>query len=269
MTRHLVIDSSMMRSQDLREYLLETETNIAVLPDVMWVEAYKSGTLEAIAETLSVVSDFPDQVIVMKSSGAIAVLDPAFGMTADTMRTGDDLRGMMRALDLARMGEATVLQKFMRQWSRAANQMEGMLEGAVDILQSLPDMEETYTAEELRRFRTTNRFSQEMIAKIFGSADQICETLFSLHGREPPVGIRQRSDTYLYRFSLAIMMYMIWWIRAGSQLPTRHDRAQNDIVDLSFAVHATYFDGLMTQDKKAIWMYTQLAGALRAIHSVV
>ncbi|AWC23632.1 hypothetical protein ASC75_00035 [Aminobacter sp. DSM 101952] len=269
MTRRLVIDSNMMRSQVLRDFLSETGANIAVLPDVIWVETYKSGTLRAIAETLSVVGDFPDQVIVLKSSGEIAVLDPAFGMTAATMGTGNDLREMMKALDLARRGEATVLEQFTMQWSRAADLMGGMLEGAVDILQSLPEMEETYTAEELRRFRTTNRFSQEMIAKIFGSADQVCETLFALHGREPPVDIRQRSDTYLYRFSLAIMMYMVWWIRAGSQLPTRHDRARNDIVDLSFAVHATYFDDLMTQDKKAVWMYTQLSGALRAIHSVV
>jgi len=266
MARRLVIDSNMMRSQYLRDFLSEADSHIAVLPDVIWIEAYKSRTLESIADTLSIVGEHSDQVILLKSSGEIAMLDPAMGMSEATMRDGrHELSETVEALALARADETAVLKQFEVQWSRAANLIQGMLEGTEDILLSLPEMAETYSADEIRRFRTTNKFTEQMLEKIFGSADQICETLFASYGREPPADLLMRSHTYLYRYSLAIMIYMIWWVRKGSQLPKRRDRANNDFIDLSFAVHATYFDGLMTDDAKASWMYTQLSGALRAI----
>ncbi|KPH04467.1 hypothetical protein AOG23_32955 [Rhizobium acidisoli] len=64
-----------------------------------------------------------------------------------------------------------------------------------------------------------------------------------------------RYDAYLYRYALAIIIYSLWWIRNGSQLPQRLDKARNDFIDLGFAVYATYFDGFMTHDAKAGWMY--------------
>ncbi|RUX28577.1 hypothetical protein EOA23_15070 [Mesorhizobium sp. M2A.F.Ca.ET.042.01.1.1] len=264
-----MIDSNMMRSPILRDYLEGSEFNLAVIPDVMWIEAYKSRTVESIASTLSVVGAHSDQVVILKTSGEIALLDPGLGMTEATMRDrqGHDLKEMMEALELARAGDRGILEQLEMQWSQATSLMGGMLEGTVDILQSLPEMAEVYTADEIRRFRTSNKFTQSMLEKIFGSAEQICETLFASYGRVPPSDPRLRLDTYLYRFSLAIMMYMIWWLRKGSQIPKRHDRAHNDFIDLSFAVHATYFDGFMTEDEKANWMYTQLSGALHAVRA--
>jgi hypothetical protein len=265
MTRRLVIDSNMMRSSALKSYLEESRSNLAVLPDVLWVEAYKSGTVESIAETLSIAGAHSDQVVILKSSGEIALLDPVLGMTEATMSEGrgDDLAEMMQALALAQHGDKAVRDQLEMQWSIAADLIAGMLEGTVDILQSLPEMAAVYTADEIRRFRTEDEMTRPMLEKIFGSAEQVCETMFASYGRAAPTDARLRFDTFLYRMSLAIMVYMIWWVRNGSQIPKRNDRAHNDFVDLSFAVHASYFDGFMTQDAKARWMCTQLSGALR------
>jgi hypothetical protein len=265
MRRRLMIDSNMMRSSVLKNYFEESRTNLAVLPDVMWVEAYKTRAVESIDETLSIAGAHSDQVVMLKSSGEIAFLDPKLGMTEATMSDGHghDLAEMMQALVLAQHGDKAVLDQLEMQWSRATDLIGGMLEGTVDILQSLPEMAAVYTADEIRRFRTEGEMTPPMLEKIFGSAEQICETLFASDGRTAPTNARLRFDTFLYRMSLAIMVYMIWWIRNGNQIPKRYDRANNDFIDLSFIVHATYFDGFMTQDAKARWMCTQLAGALR------
>jgi hypothetical protein len=62
-----------------------------------------------------------------------------------------------------------------------------------------------------------------------------------------------------------VIIYALWWIKSGSQLPKRLDRARNDFIDLWLAVYGTYFAGLITEDAKAQWMHDNLVGALRMI----
>lgn len=78
-----------------------------------------------------------------------------------------------------------------------------------------------------------------------------------------------RTRSYLYRYSLAIVIHLLWWIKNGSQLQTRLGRASNDFIDLSFAVYDTYYDGLMTSDEKAAWMHQNLCLALHAVGAKV
>ncbi len=57
-------------------------------------------------------------------------------------------------------------------------------------------------------------------------------------------------------------MYLLWWISKGSQPQKRMDRLRNDLIDIEFAVYGTYYEGLITGDQKAYWIYHRLAGAL-------
>lgn len=146
-----------------------------------------------------------------------------------------------------------------------------MLEGAEDVLVALPEMaEQMFTPQHLRIIRTNVRYTPEMFSSIFGAADQIWETLSGRNAESTltePEEFRTRG--YLYRYSLAIVIHLLWWIRNGSQPQTRLDRASNDFIDLSFAVYGTYYDGLMTSDKKAAWMYQNLCLALHVVGAEV
>src|ERR1700722_18550377 len=153
-------------------------------------------------------------------------------------------------------------------WSGAVNLLPGMLEGAQDIMTSLPEMaEQMFASEQLRIIRKNTRYTLDMFSSIFGPADQIWETL---SGGDPhqirSSGLKEfRTRTYLYRYALAIVIYLLWWIKNGNQAQRRLDRTRNDLIDLSFAVYGTYYEGLMTADKKAEWMHQNLFIALDAI----
>jgi hypothetical protein len=154
-------------------------------------------------------------------------------------------------------------------WSGAVNLLPGMLEGAQDIMTSLPEMAEQMFASSSNfvssgRIRGIHRICSR---PFFGAADQIWETL---SGGDPhqirSSGLKEfRTRTYLYRYALAIVIYLLWWIKNGNQAQRRLDRTRNDLIDLSFAVYGTYYEGLMTADKKAEWMHQNLFLALDAI----
>jgi hypothetical protein len=47
------------------------------------------------------------------------------------------------------------------------------------------------------------------------------------------------------------------WIRRGSPKNLNPNKIRNDIVDLNFAAFGTFFDGLMTNDKKQYALYVE------------
>jgi len=272
--RRLVVDSSMLQSEDLRQFLDASASNFAVLPDFVWFELYKQESIGAIVAGMSVIGEFPEQVIVLKPGKEIAQIDPRIPNMTSSMHHSDvahQLREMVAILDGPDRDEPGVRTQLERLWSGAANALSGMLEGAHDILLSLPEMaEQMFTPHHLRIIRKNTRYTPEMFSSIFGAADQIWETLSGGdQDSTRPAPKELRTQVYLYRYSLAIVIYLLWWIQNGNQTPKRIDRARNDLIDLSFAVYGTYYEGLMTADKKLDWTHQNLSLALNALGAEV
>ncbi|MBO9107294.1 hypothetical protein J5288_01105 [Agrobacterium sp. S2/73] len=269
--QRLVIDSNMLQSENLRHFLKTSSTNFAVLPDFAWFEIYKQRSIEAVVSALAVIGDFPEQVIVLKSGREIAEIDPRTAKMLFMMQYEDaagSIREMVDILNGPARSDPEILDQLDRLWDGAVNFLPGMLEGAQDIITSLPEMsEQMFKPQHLRIIRQNSQYTTEMFSSIFGAADQICETLSDKgKQRSTPTGPDEhRTHTYLYRYALALVIYLLWWIKNGNQAQRRIDRARNDLIDLSFAVYATYYEGLMTSDKKAGWMYENLRLALNAI----
>ncbi|RWP67750.1 hypothetical protein [Mesorhizobium sp.] len=265
----LVIDSSRLQSAELREFLSASTANLAVLPDFAWFEVYKQETVDAVLALLSVIGDFPEQIIVLKSGGEIARLNLGLPSEIAAMEQQDVaplIREMADIMNGPRRGDPIVLQQLRNLWSAAAVNLVGMHEGAIDIVTSLPEMsEQMFSQHEVRIIRTNGRYTEEMFSSIFGAAEQIWETLaegYNLQWRSMPRD--HTASAYLFRYALSIVIYLIWWIRTGSPKLERVDRIRNDLIDLSFVVYGTYYDGFLTADRKAEWMFLNLSRALEA-----
>ena len=267
-----VIDSNMLQSDELRDYLHSSAHNFAVLPDLAWYEIYKQETLDGLRYGLSVVGEHPDQAILLRSGHHIAQLHPDVAEDVSHMvweRPLGDIRHsayLVRSdapLDTEAQGQLGAL------WAWARTLRPSLIEGAVDLVESFPEMQmQLFDRREIRIIRTSGKYTEQMIVKIFGAAIQIWETL--AQGYELSTeGLSEEaiSRTYLFRVGLGLIMYLLWWIRGGSQRIVRIDRASNDFVDLSFAVYATYFDGLMSRDDKALWVHQNLVSAIASFRN--
>lgn len=266
----LVIDSSMLQSQKLRSYLQASSDNFAVLADYAWIEIYKQHTLEAVERGLSVVGDFPDQLILLRTNGEIIGLDPTEPDLRERMQfkgIADSIREMAAIVRSAAVDDPAVLERLHDVWNFASGLLPELIEGAIDIAESLPEMEsQMFTKAEIRVIRTSTRYPHAMMETIYGAAVQLWETLANEY-RLPwkNLGDNRVARTYLFRYALGLVIHLLWWIRRGSQPVKRMDRMRNDMIDLSFCVYASYFDGFMTADDKALWTHANLVAALDAI----
>lgn len=262
----IVIDSNMMQSPELLEYLSHS-ANVAVIADYVWVECYKQRSLAAVQSFLSIVRNFPDQIAVLRSGRQIAGLDPRttrFPMAFELENVARDLRAMDTAVKQAEAGIVAVLVQLREQWDAATATMNDMLQSAEgDILPSLPELANMFTPDELGRCRRKEKYTPAMTQKVFGAAFGIYEQLVEIDPRVPLLPPRHAVETFYYRFALGAILHGIWWIRNGSQPISKTERLRNDYVDLGLASCATYYDGLMTNDAKAAWLHNELVNALK------
>lgn len=264
--RAYVIDSNMLQTKEL-DRLLSVGDTVAILPDFVWYELYKQQTLDALRLGLSVLGDHPDKVVLLRPSAEISRLNPAVADELHRLIWDGPLGDVSEMIRIVR-AEAPMLRSTAAQlrtlWGWARTLRPSLIEGAAEIAQSFPEMEESmFDSQEVRIIRTNGKYTPRMIFKIYGAAEQIWENLAAKHYIELE-GLDKRliSQAYLFRFALGILILLIWWIRGGSQLAVRLDRLSNDMIDLSLAVHATYFDGIVTRDEKARWVHYNLVQAI-------
>lgn len=268
--RRYVIDSNKLQTDDLRRFLAQQSSNFAVLPNDVWIEIYKQKSIEAVAATLSVIGDFPEQIIILKSNSDIVKIDPRALANTDKMQQSDvahTIRIMLGALADIESDPHGLISQIQQSQTRAASLSTDLLEFANDIRASRPEMErQMFTSKEVRLIRTDEEYTSDMFANIFGAAEQIWEGVSKLENSLPKeLNQELKTKTYLYRFSLSLVVHLLWWIKNGSQSQERLDRIRNDLVDLSIVICGTYYDGIMTADQKAAWIANQLMSGLRLL----
>jgi hypothetical protein len=71
-----LIDTNVLKSPDLKEYLENPDNHVAI-PDLVIVETLRGGDLESVFRQLEVLTLHPKQVLVLKTTHAVAGLRKA------------------------------------------------------------------------------------------------------------------------------------------------------------------------------------------------
>jgi len=174
------------------------------------------------------------------------------GVEAEFKRTAE-------ALSQLDANPALILAQIAHHTKAAEEHLNKMLDGTADILSGLPEIQQIFDESEIKRIRTGQTYTIRMGKKMFSASEQLALRLRKTHPYKPHHPTRNSlKNSFLYRVSLAMFLYALRWIRGGSQLPTRHDRVRNDYIDMIFATYGTYFNGLMTEDRRAGDLHAEL-----------
>jgi hypothetical protein len=265
MGQWMVVDSNMIQSPALDLFLQQDRGNRAVVAIEVFFELYKQRSLDALRRGLDIFGRHPGQVVGLRSTGEIIKIEPQapdFANLRLLPDAGRSIAEMMHALEPTRMN-GHIHQQLKAQWDRAAQENEGMLEGAADILASLPEMQEQmFSKSEIGIIRRRALYTPDMFGSIFGAAEQLSDTFSDGLGVRRATDGPEKASTLTFRIALGLVVYLLWWISTGSQSRKKLEATRNDVLDLLLAAQATYFDGFLSEDTKARWIHTQLAGAL-------
>jgi len=266
---NLVIDSNQLQTSQLQRFLENSPTNFAVLPDFSAMEAYKGDALKSIFKSMTVLAEFPAQVVILKGSTKVCGLSGRRKGLRRRLIDESQTRGFpeyIRALRLAEGGNVRLQSEIIKLSESANEHMEKMrleaqnIRGAIDVLGRL------YTKEERGLLRTRDEYTPELTDKLIRNVLELAGMIF----RDSPAVRRLPSyhelpNTFIFRVTLAFYLMGITRFAHGGLRDLSPEKLRNDFVDMMLVAYGTFFDGVMSSDSNVNRMFTEVCLLLSAL----
>ncbi len=144
--------------------------------------------------------------------------------------------------------------------------MERMFIDAKKFSEGLQEISKLFKSGELRIIRTFSPYTQEMRRKFEEHIVVSAAFMFKDHPRvfKRP-NSRELPNTFIFRVALCMHLLAHRWISVGGAEKVKPAKIRNDLVDLSFAAYATYFDGILSDDEKVNAIYSDAVWMLKHV----
>ncbi|MGY4473999.1 hypothetical protein [Bradyrhizobium sp. USDA 3364] len=267
-----LVDTNYLKSEKLREYLSDP-ANIAVIPDYVMMEALASGDAASICERFKILAEHPDQVRVLKSTHAIS------GLRAKRRSRGLQKRLIERdqtanfkkfyaTLERARDGDEPAKRLLAQKSAAATTEIAQLRKGQETYTANLAEHAKKYTDAELAILAKGKPIPQELFSKITGEIVELADNMFMAHGyfkKQPPT--RTLSNAFIFRYAVAGYVVALRCIKEGGAQGASAKNIGNQIIDAMIAAYATYFDGFLSEDKRAQQIYETTGDLLKFYHN--
>ena len=261
MAKSLVVDKNVLEDPSLEEFLGRDSANRAVLTDFVAFESFAGSSALNLIRSVKILSKFPRQVLVLKSSLELAQLGPIdpnirFGMV-DWRRTKSfpafcaDVRKVERDDEKAKA-------HFTQQAKKAKRHLDILLDQNDAIVNLIVALRNDTGDDLLKARRAGKPLPGPEGARLLTSIEYMANRFFRGVPGVPPVpdDPLSASRCYIFRTAIAIRLLALKWAEHGGGVENaRREKVRNDFVDSTYAVAATYWDGFLTSDKKAYDIY--------------
>lgn len=260
-----VVDSNFLQTPQLADFLANP-SNSVVLPDYVAMEAYKGQALTSIQRSMSVISRYPRQVIVLKGTQTICGLR---GRRAGLQRRmidpqqSRDFVIFCRDLEAAINGDQAFTERLLELRTSASSFMDNLLQEAKSLAETFREVQNTYSEEEIRRLRRKGPFTREFLEKLQKNTMLTAAFLLRDHPKVNKFpNAAEARNTLIFRFSICIHLLVLHWISVGSGMNAKPEKLVNDKVDMMLVAYGTFFDGILSNDNKVQVIYERAIAAL-------
>lgn len=266
-----VVDSNFLQRDQLRDYLAASPTHKAVLTDYVAMEAHKGDTLNSIYKSMEILCGFPRQVVILKTTGVVCGLS---GRPAGLQRRLIDLDQTRQfpeychRLRAAQNGDRFIENQLLANGRVATAQMARVQADVAVMPKVFFDMAKTFTKDEVSTLRQAAALTDAILDKMIKNVMILAAIFFRDHPNVRKIpDSRDLPNTFIFRFSLCAYLLFLTWIAQGSPAFIKTEKLRNDLVDVSLAAFATYFDGLLSGDRKLLRIHARAAYILHEISS--
>lgn len=257
-----VVDSNFLQTEELRSFLSASPFHLAVLTEFAAMEAYKNDALRSVPLSMSVLLDFPRQIVVLKGAEITSALtspvsNPQIRLIDQEQTTF--FPAYCRALKLADL-DPRIRARMVALGKQADTNMARMIEQASIVTSSIPGMLSIFSDSDRRALRSDEPLPRTTQDKLGAQVLQLTAHLLRRAGVTEAPSFDALLDTWIFRQTFCIY---IWMLRTmDGVVPSNPGRIRNDIIDATYAAYATMFDGLLSKDKLPNEIYAVAKGTL-------
>lgn len=253
----LLADSNALRHPGLEQFLRASRSHYIALSDWTLTEMRKRDALGTSRDSLRVVFMHPEQCFALKRTDLL--LDDQVCELDDTAALIDyeetiALRRLANAL--WRVPPPDDLAPLMQRLESEAVKIVVKLHAEVeDWEEQMVEAASVFNRAEvsLLRGRGNATIPPTTMEKVF---DLLLHTTrhFMIRnqqkGGSEPMKVIHAMGLFGFRYSLCVLLYTLGWVRTGSQRDHPVEKRVNDVIDLQVATVGTFFNGVLSRDKK-------------------
>jgi hypothetical protein len=263
-----IIDANYFQDPALKAYLSSSKENFVVFNDYACMESYKGNSIKSISKSLEIVSSFPDQVIVLKNTREIVrlTLQSSDPRQLEDIDQSKRFRHFCHGVRLAALGDETLKRQIIAKGMKASAHLNALRNDAIKGARGISELKKSFKPEHLSVLRKNEPISSEMASKIIRDILLLAAFLYRDHpdvDRMPKAN--ELSNSYIFRIAVCVHLLALKWISDGGPGTVSLGKLSNDLVDMNYAAHATYFDGLLTRDKKMMKIYQDACFVLEKV----
>jgi hypothetical protein len=254
-----VVDVGALRGADLEAYLSKSKKNFVVITEFTTMEMFVGNPQKNLRESLSVISKFLGQVILLKGHAEISKLSGRSKGLQKRMEDEGKTRAFVKycqalfrgetahpnlADDIAGKGDVA------NEWkSRITQKTESVRTGIATLKGRIsPDDLKSVRAGKL----ASRAFTDQLVEDIMGLTALYYRDTVRLN---PMPDSEEALFTFIFRYALCAYALSLKWVIQGGHANAKNETLRNDYIDMTYAAYATLFDGLITKDSKLRELY--------------
>ena len=255
-----IIDVGYLRDKNVEAYLKADVDNVLVFHNYTYLEAMKGVGSYNMKKSLEIVAKYTNQIQAVIGIDEIMMVDYNSTNFKETF-ISKELTLILRKFCL-RVSKAddsdTEDAKDLVRRSRAATQDLDKMMG-VGVL--MPIIIETYIQEMDKDFvkyvRTGKKWTMKEYEFVRSHVHEICKKPFKeIYGTQ----LSEKENIlnhYIFRDNLTTFFLALKWVTEHGWINYPVEKMRNDIIDMHYVTFATYFDGVLSNDKKINSIYQQ------------
>ena len=266
-----VIDINYLQKPLLEDYLAKNRDNYVVFTDFACMEIYKCNALKNLACKLKIVSQYPDQVIVLKGTQEIVSLTLTTNKLPQSLIDNIQTIGFpafCKNIKSACEGDKLLSKEVLSKESYASQYLNEQMQSHQLIVDGIKGFAKSYDPSHLKALRNGKDLSPDFMYRI--TKDILSLTRLSLE-KHPDVQFFPEFEllksSYVFRFMICGYLLSLRWIKDGGVDQVSTNILRNDVVDMTYVTYATYFDGLLSLDKKLNAIYRDTLNYLHYFNS--
>ncbi len=263
-----VVDANSLRDRSLEDYLRTSDENVAVLSDYSCMETYKGDSLKNLRKSLEIVSRYPTQVIVLRGTREIIGSGPLATspeMLVDQEQTAE-FPLFCFGVSWAARGHRGLLSQIRTKGRLANEHFHQVRADARRFAQAVLQIADSLGPAAVKELRKGETLKPETIDVIIRDILLVAASLFRDHpdaGEMPSA--REVPRTFILRYALASYLLTLRWISDSGIQAAPPATLVNDLVDMTQVAYATFFDGILSRDRKLLEIHEQALFFLREV----
>jgi hypothetical protein len=267
-----VVDVGALRSVELEDYLAESRGHFAVITEFTTMEMFSGNPQVNVRKSLSMISKFPEQVILLKGNAKISKLA---SRSAGLQRRLQDHRKTRSFVEYCRIlssngvANSALTHDIAGKGKVAREWRDQMTRQAESVRRGLANLADRIKPEDLKALRigqlASSAFTDQVVRDIMG--------LTALHFRDvvrldPIPSSDEALFTFPFRYAVCAYALSLKWVIDGGHTNAKSETLRNDYIDMTYSAYATFFDGLITKDTKLQELYKMSCWMLEKVFHI-